>query len=87
MTFSNLNIGKRGKKVLRFEIFDKLCNFGEKCLMSKGMDFDEFDRYDYVMNDEDERPCRKKLSTQRGGCMLVMMVAVVLCAAMLFWVG
>lgn len=50
------------------------------------MDFDEFDRYDYIMND-DEAPRRKKSSIQPGGCMLVVMVAVGLCAAMLFWVG
>lgn len=50
------------------------------------MDFDEFDRYDYIMND-DVPPRRKKASIQQGGCMLVMVVGVVFCAAILLWVG
>ena len=39
------------------------------------MDLDDFDRFDYVMND-DVPPRRKKSSIQRSGCMLVMMVIV-----------
>lgn len=49
------------------------------------MDFDEFDRYDFTMNDDDE-PRRKKASTQPGGCMLVMIASVTVCVTMLLWV-
>ena len=54
--------------------------------MGNVMDFDDFDRYDYIMND-DETPRRKKTSIQPGGCMLVIVVAFGLCVSMLFWVG
>lgn len=39
------------------------------------MDFDDFDRFDYMMND-DVPPRRNKKSTQPGGCMLVFVMLV-----------
>ena len=48
------------------------------------MDFDEIDRYDFTMNDDE--PPRKRRSTQPGGCMLVMIAPVTVCVMMLLWV-